>query len=123
MELQYNAFSNKEYEGGRNQAELMTYRELMGFKSSGWVTFLQARQMGLKVKKGSKGISIFKGFKQFDEKDEEGKLKTVSYPVGFARVFNLDQTEKREDEQERQDEIQEESTSMEEKLEALQEVR
>lgn len=96
LSLQYNALTELEYEGGRNQAELITYKEEKGFKSDGWVTFLQARQMGLKIKKGSKSVAIFKGFQEFDEEDKDGKLKSVSRPVGFARVFNLDQTEKAE---------------------------
>lgn len=94
MNLQYNAKSGLDYEGGRNQGELMATKEFMKFESDGWVTFLQAYEMKLKIKKGSKGVHIFKGFKSFDEIDKEsGKIKTVSRPVGFATVFNMDQTE------------------------------
>jgi len=92
--LQYNALTGIEYEGGRNQAELINYKLKMKFKSDGWVTFLQAKQMGLSIKRGAKSAAIFKGFKSFDEENDDGKIKTVSRPVGFARVFNLDQTKK-----------------------------
>lgn len=91
IELQHNAVTGNAYEG-RNQAELIGAKAANGFKSNKWATFLQARGLGLKVKKGSHGVSIFKGFASFDEVDN-GKRKTVSRPVGFARVFNLDQTE------------------------------
>ena len=93
MNEQYNASTKMVYEGGRNQAELRAYKKQNKFESDGWVTFLQAKQMGLKIKKGSKAISIFKGFGEFEEEDKEGKIKVVSRPIGFARVFNLDQTE------------------------------
>ncbi len=100
IEWQYNEVSKKPYEG-RNQGELLAVKQDKKYKSNAWLTFLQARELGLMVKKGSKGVSIFKGFASFEEagKDKEGKskLKVVSRPVGFARVFNLDQTEKFED--------------------------
>jgi antirestriction protein ArdC len=82
--------------GGRNQVELTRAKNANGFNSDEWVTFLQARQNGLKIKKGSHGFSIFKGFGRIDQKTtKDGKIKinSVSVPIGFARVFNLDQTE------------------------------
>ena len=56
------------------------------------MTYLQARSAGLQVVKGSHGVSIFKGFGKVDDLDDTGKVKTHSAPLGFARVFNLDQT-------------------------------
>jgi len=93
MNNQKNAITNKDYEG-KNQANLTCMAESNGYKSNSWITFLQARELKLKIKKGSKGISIFKGFTQFTEFDKNKKIKTNSKPLGFARVFNLDQTEK-----------------------------
>lgn len=95
MELQTNYISDLAYQG-RNQAELQAAKEQNKFESNYWLTFLQAKEKGLKIKKGSKGISVFKGFQDFTNVDKDGKVKTSSGPVGFARVFNLDQTEKNE---------------------------
>jgi len=93
MQYQYNKVSGKVYQG-KNQAELLIAKEKNGYQSNEWLTFLQARELGLKIKKGSKGVGIFKGFGSFTEKDENGKIKSVSRPLGFARVFNLDVCEK-----------------------------
>jgi antirestriction protein ArdC len=92
--MQYNKVTGLEYQG-RNQGKLTAEKGNKGFTSDAWVTFLQAKALGLKVKKGSKGIHIFKGFLDFTEINKKtGKAETVSRPVGFATVFNLDQTEK-----------------------------
>ncbi len=90
--LSYNIATGKEYEG-KNQAELMGQIQKMNFKSVKWGTFLQWRDQNRKIVKGQHGISIFKGFGTFDEANKDGKLKTESRPLGFARVFNEDQTE------------------------------
>jgi antirestriction protein ArdC len=94
--MNFNVISGKDYEG-RNQVELEIARTKNGFNSSGWVTFLQAKELKRKVKKGSHGISVFKGYEKFDDvrKDKNGneKFESISRPLGFARVFNLDQTE------------------------------
>lgn len=96
MNYQVNHLSKKVYEG-RNQGMLLAVKESKDFKSDEWLTFLQAKECGLKIIKGAKSVSIFKGFKEFTEEKKTGdKIKTVSVsrPVGFANVFNLDQTEK-----------------------------
>lgn len=79
---------------GKNQAELEAERIKNGYTSTQWITFLQAKEKGLKIKKGSRGVSVFRGFESFTEKDANGKIKTESRPLGFHRVFNLDCTEK-----------------------------
>jgi len=81
---------------GQNQAELQTAKIKNGFESDEWLTFLQAKTAGLKIKKGSHGVSVFKGFGKFDDKNKDGDRVVESRPLGFARVFNLDQTEKLE---------------------------
>jgi len=88
----YNIVTGKEY-NGTNQVQLILTKENKGYKSSGWLTFLQAKDSGRKVKKGSKGVRIFCGFREFSKKDKDGKAETYSAPVGFATVFSLDQTE------------------------------
>jgi len=93
MIYQYNKVTGKVYQG-RNQVELLTEKKAKNYQSNEWITFLQARDLKLKIKKGSKSIGICKGFGSFTEKDENGKIKSVSRPLGFARVFNLDVCEK-----------------------------
>lgn len=90
--MNQNYITKNIYEG-RNQAELETARKQNGYTSDQWLTFLQARDSKLKVKKGSHGVRVFKGFAEFDRKDEKGKFHTESRPLGFHTVFNLDQTE------------------------------
>lgn len=95
MQLQYNKVTQKTYEG-RNQAALLNTKKERGYTSNEWLTFVQARQLKLKIVKGSKGVSIFKGFQKMDTVElKEGKkvLKTASRPMGFAYVFNADCTE------------------------------
>lgn len=90
---QYNEVTKMIYQGG-NQLSLNKSKESNGFKSDGWVTFLQAKQLGLKIKKGSHGVSIFRGFQEINTTDKNGKTTTENRPMGYAKVFNLDQTEK-----------------------------
>ena len=96
MTLQYNKTTGKPYEG-RNQAELLAVKKLRGYQSNEWLTFLQAKQLKLKIIKGSKGVAVFKGFQTMDtielDKDNKKTVKTVSRPMGFAYVFNFDCTE------------------------------
>lgn len=95
MELQINSISRLAYQG-KNQAELLSAKEKNGYKSNEWLTFLQAKELKLKIKKGSKGVEIFKGFSDVTTKGKDGNVKIISVPMGFANVFNLDCTEKYE---------------------------
>ena len=63
------------------------------FKSNERLTFIQARSKKLKIKKGSKGTTVFKWFGKIEEIDKDGKRKMRSTSNGYANVFNLDQTE------------------------------
>ena len=95
MNNQFNKLTGVVYQG-RNQMELCSAKEKNGYKSDEWCTFLQAKELGLSVKKGSKGISIFKGFGEITKIDKDGKIKTQSCINGFSRVFNADCLEKYE---------------------------
>jgi antirestriction protein ArdC len=57
------------------------------YQSDEWMTFVQARQCGRKVKKGAKGIMLHRVLEGTDEKNERKR--------GYKRfvVFNLDQLE------------------------------
>jgi len=87
--MNYNFISKIEYHG-HNQAILAMVREKMGYQEFAWITFVQARSAGLKVKKGSKSVKILCVAKQ--EKIVNGKAK-ISSLVRWASVFNLEQCE------------------------------
>lgn len=92
----YNHATGNMYTGLDNIASLTATRNKEGLKSNRWLTFVQARDKGLKIKKGSKGTYIFKGYgivTEVIEKDGEDKTVTRSRPLGGAYVFNLDHTE------------------------------
>lgn len=86
-----NAITRKPY-GGKNLDRLSTARIARGFKSTEWLTFLQAQSLGLKIKRGSSGVTILLVNKSQAESDDLDKNKPVRR-VGHAVVFNLDQTE------------------------------
>jgi len=90
---QYNKITRKEYQG-RNQAELTAIKNANNYKSNEWVTFLQAKELGLTIIKGSKGVHVFKGYGTSSDENAKGKVITINRPLGWACVFNLDQTEK-----------------------------
>ena len=50
MELQINASTKEAYQG-KNQEELLNAKAGNNFKSNEWLTFLQAKNLGLRVKK------------------------------------------------------------------------
>lgn len=94
MELQINASTKLAYQG-KNQEELLNAKAGNNFKSNEWLTFLQAKNLGLRVKKGEHSTaSVFRGFGKVEEKTKDGKNKENTIPLGHSRVFNLDQTEK-----------------------------
>ena len=99
--LQRNKVTGLAYQG-RNQAELIAAKAKNNFASDEWITFLQAKSLGLKVIKGSKGQHIFLGYRSFtdskEDKDGNKKITSVSRPLGWACVFNFDQTENIESE-------------------------
>ena len=92
MNNQYNYYSGLEY-NGKNQISLCDSKIRNNFQSDAWLTFLQAKTLGLKIKKDSHGVAIFKGFIEVDKIDKDGKIKSESVPGGSAYVFNMDQTE------------------------------
>ena len=86
---QYNEITGNVY-GGKNQAELTLAKIKNGYKSNSWLTFNQARQSGRQILKGSKAVSIFKGYGRVTKKDEEdGKIKTVSFSNAFLFVISV----------------------------------
>ena len=48
MKEQYNKISGLSYQG-KNQTNLLTVKEEKNFSSNAWITFIQAREQGLKI--------------------------------------------------------------------------
>ena len=90
---QVNIVTGKAYQGD-NQLRLRIIADENNFTSNKWMTFLQAKELGLKIKKGSKAVKVFKGFSTMDIKDKKtDKVTTKPVVLENASVFNKDQTE------------------------------
>lgn len=89
MELQYNSITTMPYEG-RNQVELLQEKEKRGYKSNSWQTYLQAKSLGLRVKRGEHGVKIYR-FLLADATDEKNK---ISGGRRTYTVFSTDQLDK-----------------------------
>jgi antirestriction protein ArdC len=86
--MPYNKKTGVMYQG-KNIAILLSSKARQGFTSDEWITFLQAKELGYKVKKGSKSTSIFKVVR--DDKATKKKDKSC---VRFYNLFNINQCEK-----------------------------
>jgi len=64
------------------------------FKSSYWLTYNQARQLGGSIKSGSKGTPIvFYKISEYATEDSKGDLTVKTIPfIQYSTVFNFDQT-------------------------------
>lgn len=82
--MQINHVTKIEYAGGNNDTLNHTQRTA-GYKTNQWLTFLQARDLGLTIKKGSKGIRLMRVC-------EDKKNKSKKFVKSFT-VFNIDQTQ------------------------------
>ena len=82
-----NAKTKKEY-NGKNVLMLAMTKKARGYNSCEWVTFLQARELGYKVRKGEKGTPILAVCE--NKKDDEETKKGVR---GYY-VFNVEQLDK-----------------------------
>ncbi|HBD95375.1 MAG TPA: hypothetical protein DC057_14500 [Spirochaetia bacterium] len=71
------------------------------YKYNNWITFIQAKQLGLKIKKGEKGTSIiyYRSKQPFSEKlkkdsDEQSVTGIINRPFyTINHIFNLEQTD------------------------------
>lgn len=98
--LPYNIKSQKEY-NGINLLNLMMAAEAKGYEDNRWLTFLQAGELGAKVRPGEKGMHIMflqtkENVKEIDEITGEEKVVTVKLEKPRAMwsvVFNAEQCE------------------------------
>jgi antirestriction protein ArdC len=84
MCMNINHITKQPYKG-KNQTKLEEARAERGYNRTEWITFVQARQIGMTVKKGEHGVKIF----TMSSGDEENRGR----PVGLKTVFNVEQTE------------------------------
>jgi len=82
-----NALTNRPYTG-QNADILMT----SGYEDPRFMTFAQARKMGRKVKKGSKGIGLRRIVEVNKMNTKTGRIERKKSPKYFT-VFNWSQTE------------------------------
>ncbi len=89
--------SSKHVYQGMNLLLLGYERQVKGYSSPIWMTFLQCKNLGGRVKKGQEGTEIIYfeiKTKVSDEKETDGKNKKETFPfVRLHYVFNLDQLE------------------------------
>ena len=88
----HNVISKKPYQG-MNCFSIGLSVHMNGFKSNEWATFNQWKNLGAKIKKGSKGTEIlYWNIKEYEDKtnkDEKVKIPFLKYFV----VFNADQVD------------------------------
>ena len=82
-----NALTNRPYTG-QNADTLMT----SGYDDPRFMTFAQARKMGRKVKKGSKGIGLIRIIEVEKVDRATGRIERKKSPKYFT-VFNWSQTD------------------------------
>lgn len=87
--MQINHITKQPYT--RQNAQILEQTKVSrGLYSCEWLTFLQAKEQGLKIKKGSKAVHLARVF-DTDNTDTAGQLKKA---IKHFCVFNLSDTEK-----------------------------
>lgn len=98
--MPYNIKSSKEY-NGVNMLHLMAVADKKGYEDNRWLTFLQANELGAKVRAGEKGVNIVylqttETKKEIDEITGEENVVTEKLEKPRAMwsvVFNAEQCE------------------------------
>ena len=93
--MNINALTNEQYTKG-NDLKLNIAKASEGWTSDKWLTFLQARKLHLKIKKGAKATLILIPAGHAKTTDADGNEHEDEQKQVFKKcyVFNLDQTEK-----------------------------
>ena len=91
----YNAVSGKPYQGQNVATLTIAAAKLHGVNDPRWLTFLQAKELGYKVKKGEHGTQIEKWkFDEVETENENGeKTSKKSVLRRFYTVFHASQVE------------------------------
>lgn len=84
---QVNHKTKAEYAGAN--ADTLAHEQMSkGYKLNEWLTFIQAKELGLRIKKGEKGTQIVRVIEEENIKGQIGKF------VRVYTVFNIEQTKK-----------------------------
>ena len=89
----HNLMSKAEYKGA-NVVRLFLTSQHRGYTDPRWMTYKQAQEAGMQVRKGEKGtaISFFKHYKGEQENAESGETETVNrFAKRTYTVFNAEQ--------------------------------
>jgi len=97
MEMFLSPQKNKKtghFYSGSNLKRLNARKDLEKWSSNEWMTFVQAKELGMKIKKGSKGtpILVLKRFTPKEQKENSEKKDSYTYKK-TSTVFNLEQME------------------------------
>ena len=87
----YKNYLTEEFYTGENHADLETFAGKMNFTDPRFLTFRQAIKVGRIVKKGEKGITLFRPCVWKNENKETGEIKLKKSRKYFS-VFNISQT-------------------------------
>jgi antirestriction protein ArdC len=90
MNYQLNKVTGVIYQG-ENQAILQAAQAAGGYTSDAWCTYLQAKELDLKVKKGEHGTHLRRVI-EYEKKTKQGGVKTEQGLRHFV-VFNEEQLE------------------------------
>ncbi len=88
MYIPFNAATGKHYNGLNIGTLEARAEELHGLEDPRWLTFLQAKELGYKVKKGAKGVKVT--FWKIEEDKENDKTRRI---LKFYTVFHASQIE------------------------------
>lgn len=92
MQSHINILTNRPY-SGKNFVELEQAKQRFNYSENVWGTFKQFQSKGKKIKAGQHASAhVFQGFGTFQERNAKGEIIEVQRPLGFAPVFNVEQT-------------------------------
>ena len=90
METYTNYITGNEYQG-QNHNSLIEFTDIMNFTDYRFLTFLQAKKIGRIVKKGEKGLRLYRPVAKKIENKKTGKTEFKNVRKHFF-VFNIEQT-------------------------------
>lgn len=93
----YNPITKTRYQG-KNVLRLLIFAKDRNYSDPRWLTFLQGTSLGYKLKKGAKGVRLYKYVRTVKKDDEENKesestIKKISSGLVPFTVFNASEFE------------------------------
>ncbi len=92
LKEQTNAITKEAYTG-HNIVSLIAKKEREVYQANEWITFVQARANGRRIKKGEKALMLRTFFEDKSRKDIDiKKVSEITTRPYYFSVFNIDQT-------------------------------